>query len=123
MSEFIKLFFGILLFAIILYLSYFTSKYLSKKVSRRKGENIKIIEILPLSSDSLLILVEVFDKVLLLSRTQKNISILKEFDKKEINIKEEPFDNILKNNINNISASKSKMKDKMEKLYGNFKDH
>ncbi|MEZ0537778.1 flagellar biosynthetic protein FliO [Caldicellulosiruptoraceae bacterium PP1] len=123
MSEFIKLFFGILLFAIILYLSYFTSKYLSKKVSRRKGENIKIIETLPLSSDSLLILVEVFDKVLLLSRTQKNISILKEFDKKEINIKEEPFDNILKNNINNINISKSKMKDKIEKLYENFKDH
>lgn len=104
---------------IVLYLIYFTAKYLSKKVTYKKGGLMRIVDVLPLSSDSLLIIVKIANKFILLGKTQKNITFLKEFDKSELIENEEGFKKIIEEKT---GARSNNILNKISDLYTLFKD-
>jgi len=115
MDDILKIILSFFAFGFILYVSYVVSKLIGKKVSVRGGRNIKIIETVPLSSDSLLILIEIFDKLILISKTPKSINILKEFDK-NVYKTESDFKDVISNQI-----YKTKIKEGLDRLKGVFK--
>ena len=64
-----------------MYFTYYFTKTLSKKITNYStSKYIKIVDRIALSQNKFLVLIEIDKKVLLLSVTDNNISILKELD-------------------------------------------
>ena len=106
---------------LLIYITYYVLRIVNKKMFGRKGEFLKVIDLLPLSQDSMLVLVEVGGKILLLGKTQKSITFLKEFTKDQLfNFEEQEhsFKKIIDNQIN----SSFDLKDKVLNLYNLIKD-
>jgi len=113
------------LFAIgvLIYLTYVVLKVFSKKALLKKGEFIRIVDILPLSSDSMLILIKVGQKYILLGKTQKNITFLKEFEKSEFSeVEEISEETSFKRVLNSKLESSFGLKDRVLSLYNLIKD-
>lgn len=117
----IRIVFALVVICVLIYITYYVLRIVNKKMLGRKGEYIKIVDLLPLSQDSILVLVEIGDKVILLGKTQKSITFLKEFSKDQLfNLGEQhhSFKNIIDNQIN----SSFEMKNKVLNLYNLIKD-
>lgn len=80
----IRIVFALVVICVLIYITYYVLRIVNKKMLGRKGEYIKIVDLLPLSQDSMLVLVEIGDKVILLGKTQKSITFLKEFSKDQL---------------------------------------
>lgn len=108
---------------VLIYLTYFVLKIFSKKTLFKKGEFIRIVDILPLSSDSMLILIKVGQKYILLGKTQRNITFLKEFEKSEFpEVEEISGKTSFKEVFNSKFESSFGLKDKVLSLYNVIKD-
>ncbi|ADQ06339.1 conserved hypothetical protein [Caldicellulosiruptor hydrothermalis 108] len=106
---------------LLIYITYYVLRIVNKKMFGRKGEFLKVIDLLPLSQDSMLVLVEIGDKVILLGKTQKSITFLKEFSKDQLlNFEEQhqSFKKIIDNQMN----SSFDLKNKVLNLYNLIKD-
>ncbi|ACM61233.1 flagellar protein FliO/FliZ [Caldicellulosiruptor bescii] len=117
----IRIVFALVVICVLIYITYYVLRIVNKKMLGRKGEYIKIVDLLPLSQDSMLVLVEIGDKVILLGKTQKSITFLKEFSKDQLfNLGEQhhSFKNIIDNQIN----SSFDLKNKVLNLYNLIKD-
>ncbi|AZT89768.1 hypothetical protein ELD05_03370 [Caldicellulosiruptor changbaiensis] len=109
--------------SVLIYLTYFVLKIFSKKTLFKKGEFIRIVDVLPLSSDSMLILIKVGQKYILLGKTQKSITFLKEFEKSEFPETEEISEEAsFKKVFNSKFESSFGLKDKVLSLYNVIKD-
>ncbi|ABP66875.1 hypothetical protein Csac_1272 [Caldicellulosiruptor saccharolyticus DSM 8903] len=109
--------------SVLIYLTYFVLKIFSKKTLFKKGEFIRIVDILPLSSDSMLILIKVGQKYILLGKTQRSITFLKEFEKSEFPEAEEVSEEAsFKKIFNSKFESSFGLKDKVLSLYNVIKD-
>ena len=90
-KEFFELLLAVIIFCIVLWLSYYVTKRLSL-VNRKMGfnKNMEIIEVLPLMQGQLLYIVKAGGKYLLLSCSQKgNISLISELDAEHIVVKKD----------------------------------
>ncbi|WP_045169001.1 FliO/MopB family protein [Caldicellulosiruptor morganii] len=119
----LKVIFSLVLVGVLIYLTYFVLKAYSKKVVFRKGEFIKIVDVLPLSSDSMLVLVKVRQRYILLGKTQKSITFLKEFEMSDFSTAEDAEEEISFKDVfdKNLSSSFG-LKDKVLNLYTLIKD-
>ncbi|WP_039763793.1 MULTISPECIES: FliO/MopB family protein [unclassified Caldicellulosiruptor] len=109
--------------SVLIYLTYFVLKIFSKKTLFKKGEFIRIVDVLPLSSDSMLILIKVGQKYILLGKTQKSITFLKELEKSEFPEAEEISEEAsFKKVFNSKFESSFGLKDKVLSLYNVIKD-
>jgi flagellar protein FliO/FliZ len=117
----IRIVFALVVICVLIYITYYVLRIVNKKMLGRKGEYIKIVDLLPLSQDSMLVLVEIGDKVILLGKTQKSITFLKEFSKDQLfNLGEQHHS--FKNIIDNQISSSFDLKNKVLNLYNLIKD-
>lgn len=98
-------------FAIILYLAYLTTKFAGKRYAKGTGggENLRLIESLPLGQDKYLMLAKAGDRLLLLGVTGQRIELISELDEESLKPEKEAaqplsFKEIL---INNLSFGKN----------------
>lgn len=87
MDDFISMVLGLVLFVIILGLSFFLAKHVSKKQGLQFGngsKNIKIIEKCPLSHDKMLVIVKSAGKTMLMGVTNNHIELISELNEDEI---------------------------------------
>ncbi|WAM32113.1 FliO/MopB family protein [Caldicellulosiruptor naganoensis] len=114
---------SLLLIGVLIYLTYFVLKVYSKKAILRKGEFMKIVDVLPLSSDSMLVLIKAGQKYILLGKTQKSITFLKEFELSEFSeVNEISDEKSFKKIFDNSLSSSFGLKDKVLSLYNMIKD-
>lgn len=72
---------GIAVVALVLYLSFLFSKYLSKKSMQINGANyMRVIDRMAVGQDRSILIVEIQQKYYLVSNTAQNITILKELE-------------------------------------------
>ena len=93
-------------FAIILYLAYISTKLLGKRyrAKGRCGDNLKLLESLPLGQDKYLMLARAGEKIFLLGVTQQRIDLISELDEQSLTLSEESapaasFSEILRQNL------------------------
>lgn len=114
---------SLLVILVLIYITYFVLKVFGKKALLKKGEFMRIVDVLPLSSDSMLVLIKVGEQYILLGKTQKNITFLKEFEKSEFAETEEVYE---ETNFKEIFDSKLDssfgLKEKVLNLYNVIKD-
>ncbi|BCS80475.1 FliO/MopB family protein [Anaerocellum diazotrophicum] len=113
--------FALIIICLLMYITYYVLRIMNKKMLGRKGEYIKIVDLLPLSQDSMLVLVEIVDKVILLGKTQKSITFLKEFSKDQLLNSGEQHQSF-KEIIDNQISSSFDLKNKVLNLYTLIKD-
>ncbi|ADQ05377.1 hypothetical protein Calow_1848 [Caldicellulosiruptor owensensis OL] len=107
---------ALVIICLLIYVIYYILRVVNKKMLGRKGEYIKVIDLFPLSQDSMLVLVEIGDRVILLGKTQKSITFLREFSKEQIlNLDEQhqSFKKVIDGQMN----SSFDLKDKVLNLY------
>lgn len=117
----LKIILALAVVCLLIYLTYYVLKIVSKRMYGRKGEFLKVIDLLPLSQDSMLVLVEVGDKIILLGKTQKSITFLKEFAKDQLlnfKVQDQSFKKIIDGQMN----SSFELKDRVLNLYNLIKD-
>jgi len=117
----LKVILALTVVCLLIYLTYYVLKIVNKKMFGRKGEFLKVIDMLPLSADSMLVLNEVGDKVILLGKTQKSITVLKEFTKDQL-LNFEEQEHSFKKIIDSQMNSSFDLKDKVLNLYNLIKD-
>jgi len=117
----LKVILALTVVCLLIYLIYYVLKIVNKKMFGRKGEFLKVIDMLPLSADSMLVLIEVGDKVILLGKTQKSITFLKEFTKDQL-LNFEEQEHSFKKIIDSQMNSSFDLKDKVLNLYNLIKD-
>ena len=120
---------SLIIIVLVLYLTYYFTKALSKKVANYStSKYIRIIDKVAISQSKFLLIIEVEKKCLLLSVTDNNISILKELDDMILESKEDDghkkddsqstyvkFNDILKENL-----LKNKITSKLKKGNVNY---
>ena len=80
-SDVLPLLGSILAIVLILFLTYFASKYISKKMPMsQNGGNIKIVERMALAQDKFLAIAEISNKYYLIGVSTNSINLLKELD-------------------------------------------
>lgn len=85
--DFFRFVFSLAMFALILVIAYFVTKFIAKKSSfRTKTKNMKIIEMLPLGVDKNITLVKVGQQYVLLGNVTKNIVFLSKFNEEELGL-------------------------------------
>lgn len=93
--------FCLVMFALILYLAYVTTKLIGKRysVNGKSIKNLKILESISIGADRQLLIVKTCGKYLLLGATSHNVSLITELDKDEL------CEEINENNFQTMSFS------------------
>uniref|UniRef100_A0A7C5V238 Flagellar protein n=1 Tax=Caldicellulosiruptor owensensis TaxID=55205 RepID=A0A7C5V238_9FIRM len=107
---------ALVIICLLIYITYYILRVVNKKMLGRKGEYIKVIDLFPLCQDSMLVLVEIGDRVILLGKTQRSITFLREFSREQIlNLDEQhqSFKKVIDERMN----SSFDLKDKVLNLY------
>ena len=115
----------VLIFCLITYLAYITTRYIAGKTgAASKGKHIRIIETTILGKDKQLLLIKAGGEYLLLSSSGKDIGLIKEikleeYDENIVFNRQNPlsFSSFLKNNIDKMknAINKTKGSDKYNK--------
>ncbi len=81
----------LLVFVLILYLAYFATKRLGKRLSFRGvgNKNIKIIESVSLGQNKAIMIIQSGGKTLLVGMTQNEISLISEIDGEKLDLNED----------------------------------
>ncbi len=123
----VKLIYGILIFACLIFLAYIVTKYIGKKtMSNMKNKHIQVIEWVSLGVDKSIYLLEIGEKNILIGISGKNINYLTEveikkqkeetLDKTEKQFKvTELFSNYLNSFLNETKGNSYKEKKETEK--------
>lgn len=87
--------FALLGFVLILYLAYFATKKMGKRLSVKGvgNKNIKIIESVTIGQNNALMIVETAGKILLIGVTQNGINLVSELDKDNLELSDKKSDN------------------------------
>lgn len=82
---------ALLVFILILYLAYFATKKMGKRLSIRDtgNKNIKIIDSISVGQNKAIMIIETAGKTLLLGITQNEISLISELDKTQLVLTEQ----------------------------------
>lgn len=90
-SDTLPLIFSLIAIAAVLYLCWWFSKFLSKKVNRMAdSNNIKIVERVALAQDKGLAIAEICGRFYLIGFANNNIEILQELEEKEMKLQQAP---------------------------------
>lgn len=86
-DNFLRFTFSLIMFILILAAAYYVAKLIAKKGAfKTKTKNMKIVEILPISTDKNIVLIKVGKKYVLIGNVPKNIVCLSSFDEEELGI-------------------------------------
>lgn len=86
LKDVLSVIFMLVMFALILYLAYVTTKLIGKKysVNGKKFKNLKVLETISIGADRQLVIVSTAGKCLLLGATSHNVSLICELDENKL---------------------------------------
>lgn len=77
----LKVLYSIIMFGLILLVTYYVTKYIAKKgVVRSKNKNLKIVEALSLGMDKSIYLISIGEQYMLVASAQKSLTLLSRVD-------------------------------------------
>jgi flagellar protein FliO/FliZ len=89
--SFFKLMYSIVIFALILVIAYFVTKFIAKKGTfGNNNKNLKMIEALPLGMDKCVYLVKAGEQYLLLAGTKNNLTLVSTIESNMLSLGEIP---------------------------------
>ena len=106
-----QFFFYILVFALVIVLAYFSTKWIAGARFAKKGRNLRILESLPLGAQNSLQLVQAGDKVLLIGVTKESVTSLAEIPPESLETIQQPsaggsFDQLFRKLLNRDGGKK-----------------
>ena len=117
LSYFGSLLFFIIIFAVIIFLALYLTKFISKKTnSMGRGKNLTVLDFINLSGNVKLVTVKVYKKVYILSIANNHTTVVDKLDEEDLDLDFEDYLNQnLMNNPDDFKIYIDKFKDKFLK--------